>query len=221
MRDSLTMVLQHASTNLTTEGRRWRTKRISTLVKRNPVGISNNMFRTSSLAQWSPRSPNFPQNLPLGSVPTPSNSLLSAGINGPHNDKSSKFGSHAIMAQIPTRLTPRISMVKEVTDSGNLQSEGNRGPRQFPAPDRDKLRTFVNRGMCSKNSSGNQLVPLIEIHRARTWWAGLSSGTGNASSHLSIPQLKKTVWKRCRLHNGTHDFDASAHARRDLRSIAR
>jgi len=41
---------------------------------------------------------------------------------GPHNDKSSKFGSCAMMSRIPATVTTPVLMDKEVTDRGNLQT---------------------------------------------------------------------------------------------------
>ena len=58
--------------------------------------------------------------------------------------------------------------------------------------------------------------PAIEKRNSLTWWAGLSAGTGNVLSHRVISlEVKKAVWKRCRRHDGTHDFDTRAHDRRD------
>ena len=147
------MVLLHASANLMAKGICSREQRTCTLEKGNPVRTSNNIFLSLPLP-WTERITNSPPNLPLG---TPSNALLSAGIKGPHNVKSSKFGNRAIMSQIATALTPFVaSMVKEVTDSGNLQSEDNWDPWQCSPPIKDSFRTFANWGACAKNSSGNQ-----------------------------------------------------------------
>ena len=218
------MVLRHASTSLTTEGRQLRVHSISTSVKRNPAGISNNILMTSLLSQRTLRSSNFPPNLPLRTVPNPSNSVLSTGIRGPRNDKSSKFGSSAIMSRISARVTPLVPMVKEVTDSGNLQTEGILNSGTFPHPNRYILRTFVNDRMCSKNSSGAQSGPPTQMRKIRAWWAGPCSGTGKVLSHLSTRfEVKSTVWKRYRRHDGVHDFDTRAHGWRELTpaSVAR
>ena len=73
--------------------------------------------------------------------------------------------------------------------------------------------------MYSKNFSGAPPYSPIERCRCLTKWAGLFSGTGNVSSHLSIcVEVKTMVWKRRRRHDGIHDLDTRAHDWRDLKS---
>jgi len=190
---------------------------ISTSVKRSPVGTSDNMFRTL-LSAHSPRSSNFPLNLPVRTVPIPANAPLSIRMRDPINDKSSRFGSCAIISRICVRVTTPELMTKEVTDCGNFQSEGTRNGGAPPYPNRCTLSVFVKHEVYSKNRSGTQSCPAIQTRNSLTRWAGLSSGTGNTLNHLCIfLAVKRAEWKRCRRHEVTHDLDTRAHARRVLR----
>jgi len=214
------MVLQHASTSVTTKGRHSRAESISTSLNRNPAGISNNMSMISLFSSRTFQSFNLPPNVPHRIVPGPSPSLfLSTGIRGPGNDKLSKYGSRAIMSRISKSVIPLEQMVREVTRSGNHQLKGIKYIGFSPNPDTDILRTLTNHGVCSKNSLGTQPYRSNHMCKPRTWWAGLCPGTGKVLSHLpTVFEVKWTVWKRRCRHDGVHDFDTRAHSRRDLES---
>ena len=199
--DNLKRVLPHASASLTAGRRLWRVQEVCTSVKRNPDGISSNML-TTSLPAHPPRSSNRPPNLPPRVVPVPDDISSSTGMRDPDNDRSFKFGSCAIISRICTRVTTLVSMVKAVTDCGNVQNEGVRDNGRPPDPSRDILSTFGNHGVYSRNCSGTQYAPLIQKPKSLTWRAGLSSGTGNALNHLStVSEVKMTVRKRSRRHD--------------------
>ena len=87
-------------------------------------------------------------------------------------------------------------MIKEVTVRGN-----QRHPLRlkYTAPRQNHLLHARE----ARNVSENLLRALWYVSercRFLTWWAGLSSGFGNVSSHLVLWfGVKKTVWKwRCR-----------------------
>jgi len=151
-----------------------------------------------------PRSANRPPNRPFRTVPIPINFLLSTAAKGPDNAKSSKFGSCPIMSRTCTRVTAEVSMFKEVTDPGSFQSEGSRDsgdppfPSQIdPGPKNDILSTSVNHGMRPRNLSGKAVFCPTLKRKSLTWWAGLSSRTGNVSSHShALVGVKVAVWKR-------------------------
>ena len=168
MYDSFTRVLPHASASLKVEGRPMRIKQTCISVKPNPDGISNNMLMTSSPAH-SPERFNLPPNFPFTIVPIPGNSLLSSATRDPDNNKSSKFGNCAIISRTCTRVTTPVSMVKEVADWGNLQSEVLRNSGTPPCPNNDIFSTFVNHGVYLKNFSGTQPSPPIQTRRSLTW----------------------------------------------------
>ena len=215
--DSFTRVLLHASASLTAERRHLRVVQICTSVKCNPVGISNNIFMASLPAQ--PGSSNSrPPNLPLRTVPIPGTAGPSAGREDPDHDKWSKSGSCVIISRTCTRVTILVLRVKDVTDFGNLQDKGLDG-RTPPCPKRNNLSTFVNHAVYSKNSSGTGKIPPIQMNKSLAWRAGLSSGSGNVSNHLSIPtEVNSTARKRRRWQDGTHDLDTREQDRREVAS---
>ena len=59
-------------------------------------------------------------------------------------------------------------MIKDVTDCGNLQSEGTRNGKSPPFPVKDTLFTFANHGVYSKNLSGTQSYPPIQTRKSLT-----------------------------------------------------
>ena len=78
---------------------------------------------------------------------------------------SSKFGSRPIMSRTSMRVQTFVWMVREVTDCGNLQSEGVRDSRDPSRPNKVNFHTFVNHEVYSKNSSGTLLFPPMRIPR--------------------------------------------------------
>jgi len=113
------------------------------------------------------------------------------------------------------RVNTSVLMAKKVTDCGNFQNEWIRLPYQ--SPNRVTFLTFPNHRVRWKRSSGTQSRPPIWTDKSLTWRAGLSSGTGNALSHLPIfHDVKEMVRKRCRWHVGTHDLETREHDRREV-----
>ena len=111
-------------------------------------------------------------------------------------------------------------MVREVTDcKGFPESKGlHIVITTHLYPNKDNFLTFVNHGVYLKNWCGHP----VWMDRSLAMRAGLSSGTGNILSHLSIATLvKTTVWKRSCWHNGTHDFDTRGHDWRELELVVR
>ena len=115
MYDSLTSVLEQTSVSPAVERRHLPITRISTSVERNPVSTSSNMF-TISVPAYPPKSRNWPSNLSLRFAPIPANTFLLIGIRAPDSDKSSQFGSYAIIFRACARLDVSILMVEEVAD---------------------------------------------------------------------------------------------------------
>ena len=183
---SFTSVLAHASASITVERRHSCRVRTCTSVKCNPVGTSNSVSTTPPEA-FPPKSRNCPPNPPFRIAPIPNNTLLSTHTRDPNSNELSKFDCCAVIPRVCTKLVGIESgpMVKEVVDCGNGVQNGSR-KSNIPSPNKITLSTFVNHGVYSKNFSGILLCPPIEKRRSLTWWAGLSSGTGNASIHLTI-----------------------------------
>lgn len=167
MCESFTTVLQHASASLTAEGRRSRVHPIHISVKCSPVGISNNTSR-APLLTYSLQSISRPPNLPLRAVPIPGNSFLFTATRDPDSDRSSRFGSCAIISRTCMRVTTQVSMAKEVTDCGSFQNKGPRDSGSPPYPNKRILYTSLNHGVYSKNFSGTRISPPIQMRRSPT-----------------------------------------------------
>ena len=157
---------------------------------------------TLSSPAYLPPSTNIPPNFPIRTVPIGGNSVLPTTVEPPNSDKLSKFGSCAMTSRTCARVIASVLTVKEVMDCGNLQSEGIRGCGVIPNPTRDTVSAFENQWVYSNRFSGTLCFPPTQTCRCLTWWAGLSSSTGNVLNHLSIfPEVKVTKRKRCRRHD--------------------